>query len=374
MKKKMEHPFVSRITRPTLILDKTRALRNIERMANKARDCGVRFRPHFKTHQSAQIGDWFKDYGVDAITVSSIEMAEYFADHGWRDITVAFPVNWREIDSVNTLAARLRLHLLVDSEETVQFLRQHLTHNVHIWVDIDTGYRRTGVRWNDSERILGIVQAIAASSQLSFDGLLTHTGQAYYARSKAQVMDIHRDTIQKMKRARDDLTSQGFGVTELSIGDTPCCSLVDDLSDADEIRPGNFVMYDLTQWHIGACQEHDIAVALVCPVVAKYPDRNEITIYGGAVHLSRDSVPHEDSTQTFGYVAPLTDKGWGPLNKNVYLSRLSQEVGTIKATDEFLQHVRVGSVLAVLPVHSCMTISAMRRYNTIDGEVIRCVG
>jgi D-serine deaminase-like pyridoxal phosphate-dependent protein len=109
-------------------LDKTRALRNIERMAKKARSSGVRFRPHFKTHQSAQIGEWFKDHGVETITVSSVEMAVYFADHGWQDVTIAFPVNWREIDSINTLAARLRLHLLVDSFD---FLCSRC-YNVHI--------------------------------------------------------------------------------------------------------------------------------------------------------------------------------------------------------------------------------------------------
>jgi D-serine deaminase-like pyridoxal phosphate-dependent protein len=370
----MEQPAVSGVTRPTLLLDKTRALRNIERMAKKARSSGVRFRPHFKTHQSAQVGEWFKDFGVDAITVSSVEMAEYFADHGWQDVTIALPVNWREIDNINALAARLRLHLLVDSEETVQFLRHNLAHDVHAWVDIDTGYRRTGVAWNDFKGILGIVQAIASSAQLSLGGLLTHTGQAYYARSKRQVMDIHQDTIQKMNQARGNLAGQGFGVTELSIGDTPCCSLVNDLSGADEIRPGNFVMYDLTQWHIGACQEQDIAVALACPVVAKYPDRNEIIIYGGAVHFSRDSITRENDTQIFGLVAPLTEIGWGPLCENAYVSRLSQEVGTIKADDRFLQEVHVGSVLAVLPVHSCMTISANRRYLTLGGEVIRCAG
>ena len=41
------------IETPTLLLNEAIARRNIERMANKARQNGVRFRPHFKTHQSA---------------------------------------------------------------------------------------------------------------------------------------------------------------------------------------------------------------------------------------------------------------------------------------------------------------------------------
>ena len=34
------------------------------------------FRPHFKTHQSAEIGSWFRDFGVTRITVSSRESAD----------------------------------------------------------------------------------------------------------------------------------------------------------------------------------------------------------------------------------------------------------------------------------------------------------
>ena len=48
-------------------------------MAAKARSAHVRFRPHFKTHQSLEIGRWFREFGVDAITVSSVGMAAFFA-------------------------------------------------------------------------------------------------------------------------------------------------------------------------------------------------------------------------------------------------------------------------------------------------------
>ena len=89
-------PKWNAITRPTLLLDVVRARRNIARMADKARRNGVRFRPHFKTHQSAAIGAWFRAEGVACITVSSVTMARYFADQGWQDITIVFPVNVRE--------------------------------------------------------------------------------------------------------------------------------------------------------------------------------------------------------------------------------------------------------------------------------------
>ena len=67
------------VTKPTFVVDPVICRRNIARMADKARGAGLKFRPHFKTHQSAAIGAWFREEGVTAITVSSVSMARYFA-------------------------------------------------------------------------------------------------------------------------------------------------------------------------------------------------------------------------------------------------------------------------------------------------------
>jgi D-serine deaminase-like pyridoxal phosphate-dependent protein len=72
------------IKKPTLLLDSDICKRNISGMSAKALEQNVFFRPHFKTHQSAAIGEWFMDAGVTAITVSSVSMARYFAEHGWK--------------------------------------------------------------------------------------------------------------------------------------------------------------------------------------------------------------------------------------------------------------------------------------------------
>src|SRR5690606_14524169 len=98
-------------------LDKEVVLRNIERMAKKAAEHRLRFRPHFKTHQSAEVGEWFRAFGVEAITVSSVRMAEYFAVSGWNDITIAFSVNVLELFNINRLAANIRLNVLVENKE-----------------------------------------------------------------------------------------------------------------------------------------------------------------------------------------------------------------------------------------------------------------
>jgi len=39
-------------------------------------------------------------------------MAKYFADHGWKDITIAFPVNIREIGLIEKIRESCTLNLL----------------------------------------------------------------------------------------------------------------------------------------------------------------------------------------------------------------------------------------------------------------------
>ena len=89
-----------KIIKPTLLIDRKKCQSNISRMVNKSLKYNLNLRPHFKTHQSAIIGELFKDFNINTITVSSVSMAIYFEKHGWKNITIAFPVNILEIDQI----------------------------------------------------------------------------------------------------------------------------------------------------------------------------------------------------------------------------------------------------------------------------------
>ncbi|NIV11183.1 MAG: alanine racemase, partial [Aliifodinibius sp.] len=95
-------------------------------MAERAQKQNLRFKPHMKTHQSIQVGKWLKEYGISAITVSSVKMAQYFANDGWQDITIAFPCNVRQLPELNDLAKDISLTLLINKSKTVSLLAKHL--------------------------------------------------------------------------------------------------------------------------------------------------------------------------------------------------------------------------------------------------------
>jgi D-serine deaminase-like pyridoxal phosphate-dependent protein len=361
-----------KIIKPTLIVNKDRVVNNILRMKQKIENSPgrIRFRPHFKTHQSAQIGQWFRESGITSIAVSSVDMASYFAQNGWEDITIAVLVNPLEIESINQLAKTcfLDLNLLVDSRELVVILNKELKHPVKLWVKIDTGYHRTGITWDQKDDVLGVVKEIKRSPRLHFKGLLTHAGHAYKAASDIEIKEIYEDTVSKMNTVRKYLEENGFSNVEISIGDTPTCSIVREFYGIDEVRCGNFVFYDVMQLFLGTCKEEDIAAAVACPVIARYPQRNEIVIYGGAVHLSKDFITVKNDQKIFG-LAALPEKDnqeWGPIIKDTYVSALTQEHGIIKTDNQFIKQINVGDILMILPVHSCLAANLLKPHGMGD--------
>jgi len=367
---KTEMAILPKIKKPTLLVNENIALRNIQKMADKAKRSNVRFRPHFKTHQSAQIGEWFRKYGITAITVSSVEMAAYFAANGWADITIAFPVNILEIEHINLLASKIRLGLLVEDISVLEFLKKNLSSPIDVWIKVDVGYFRTGILWDKKESFLLLAEQLRRAKNLNFKGLLTHSGHAYRASTQEEMARIYRETVDRMKVVRQSLQASGFSPIDISIGDTPCCSVIDDFSEVDEIRPGNFIFYDVSQLKLGVCSEDQIAVAVACPVVAKHAERTELVIYGGAIHLSKDFLADEIGQKVFGLVCRLHQHVWSKSIDRTFVSAISQEHGRIKTSPPFFNEVKIGDLLAILPVHSCLTVNLFNKYLTLDGKEI----
>lgn len=368
------------ISKPAFILDKQKCLGNIRKMAAKAEKYKLGFRPHFKTHQLAEIGEWFRDEGIDKITVSTVAMAKYFADHGWKDITIAFPLNIRELDLIEQLANEIELNVLIDSVEVVCVLRDRIETHLNYFIEIDAGYNRTGIDVNDKKKIDSILSKLAENNFVCFVGFLIHSGNTYQAISTDEILSIHQNTINQLNGLKKHY-SKYYKELILSIGDTPSCSLADNFDNIDEIRPGNFVFYDWMQYKLGSCSFNKIAVAMVCPVVGKYPERNEIAIHGGAVHFSKESILNyqlsENSSRTinnnlheqlseslpvinFGQVVKFTENNWGAAIENCYLSSISQEHGIIKCTDEFMKQTKIGDLVSIIPIHSCLTMNLMK--------------
>ena len=347
------------IHKPTFIIDKQRAVNNIAGLSKKFKSSNILFRPHFKTHQSIEVGSWFRKQGIHQISVSSVEMAWQFYQAGWKDISIVFPFNRREMDRINSMSAYAQINLLVEDMESIDFISEYASHSLGIFIKIDCGYHRTGIDANNINLIKQISTKTKEYPQLTFKGILSHFGNTYAARGHDEVISIFQASLAKMQAIKLELLSD-FPETILSIGDTPSASIIDDFSGVNEMRPGNFVFYDWMQIEIGSCNENQIATIVLCPVVAKHTDRNELIIHGGAVHFSK-----EKGDKHFG---PITDVSNGfstiPV-AHTYLKSISQEHGIVHCSSAFFNKIAIGDLIGVIPIHSCLTANLMKNETLI---------
>jgi len=357
----MKTDILKIVKKPTLLVDLQKVENNIAAMSGKAEKNKVLLRPHFKTHQSTAIAEYYRNAGISAITVSSVDMACYFADAGWQDILIAFPLNWREMDEINELAAKIKLAVLIDNVESANFLMKNIRHELGVWIKIDTGLHRAGVWWQDLQQIEELIGMLRRSTKLHLQGVLTHAGQTYSANSPEEAKKAAIASKQAVASVKEELNKKGIHDIRVSIGDTPGCCLMDDFNGADEIRPGNFVFFDLEQWKLGACKSEQIAVALACPIVSKNTSRSELLIYGGAIHFSKESMRYSGKA-IYGLLAGKRDELFNEVQPDCMLIAATQEHGVLKVDSSTFSQYQIGDMVQIFPVHSCLTVQAMGEF------------
>ena len=249
----------------------------------------------------------------------------------------------------------------------MKFLEKNLTNKANVLLKLDAGYGRSGINIENLEEINQIIEYSKKMKNISLSGFLIHNGHTYSSRSIDDILFIHSKSMKKINFFHQKIVDNSNYV--ISIGDTPSCSVINNYGKAiHEIRPGNFVFYDLAQWQIGSCKIEDIAIRMVCPVVSIHSDRNEAVIYGGAIHFSKDFIKI-NKNKVFGYVYSSGSDIWSD-NKSIgYLKSVSQEHGIVKFY-KIPESLHEGNLLSIIPVHSCLNANLMKKYLTDDGKII----
>lgn len=353
---------------PTLLLDKSIAEKNISKMMTLCKEWNMDFRPHFKTHQSSEIAEWHRVQGVKKCTVSSLSMAQYFANNAWTDITIAIPVNILEIDEIIELSEKVKLNLLVDHIETCEVLNRKMANSVSVFIEIDTGYGRSGVHYLQKGRIDELLLIIHHSSKLHFAGFLSHTGNSYSVDNMEEGLRLFEQSRLRMTQLKKSY-SPYYPDIIISMGDTPSSAYAKDFTGIDEWRPGNYIFYDMMQYAQGVCSQAEIAMVLTCPLIGIYPERKEFVVYGGGVHLSKESMIY-NGMKIFGWVKSKKEDGQDNKLSGFPLLSLSQEHGIVSASEEYLAQLKIGDLIEIIPVHSCMTADLHPAYYTKNGHLI----
>jgi D-serine deaminase-like pyridoxal phosphate-dependent protein len=358
---------LDRLETPALLLDEAQMDRNIERMRSRLRRLGVAFRPHVKTNKSMDVARRLMETPEGPITVSTLLEAEYFAEHGVKDILYAVCIAPNKLDHVAALQARsVRLSLILDSMETARLLaartRSH-GQRFEVLIEIDSDGHRSGLK-PDAGALLEIGQYLEAAG-IPVKGVLTHAGSSYDCATPEAIRAMAEQERAAAVHAAQRLRAAGIECPVVSVGSTPTALFAEDLTGVTEVRAGVFVFFDLVMAGLNVCRLDEIALSVLATVIGHRPDKGWTLLDAGWMAMSRDrGTAGQAVDQGYGLVCDLDGK---PLH-DLILVGANQEHGIMAHRSgkvEDAVHLPVGAQVRILPNHACSTAAQYPRYEVL---------
>lgn len=354
---------------PALVLDRVAVGRNSTAMASRARQHGVKLRPHVKTAKCVEVAKLATDGQFGGITVSTLAEAEFFASHGFRDIIYAAGLSPGKFDDVIRLRREgVDLKILTDDLEIARALSQHARAaavKLEAFIEIDSGQHRAGLE-PEAADLVPLARLLNAPPFLTLAGVLTHAGQSYHVKGAPAIQAIAEDERRALIRAAERLKEAGLPCPILSAGATPTATLGTRFDGLSELRPGNYVFYDLTMYSLGVCRIEDVAVSVLASVTGHNKRAGHILIDAGFMALTKDEGAHAFLPDVgYGYVMDERARTRLP---GLSVTEVNQEHGLIAVrTVQDFERLPIGARVRVLPNHSCATAAMYSHYNVVDG-------
>jgi D-serine deaminase-like pyridoxal phosphate-dependent protein len=358
---------------PALVLDRAVLDRNLERMRLHLAGLGVTLRPHVKTSKSMDVVSLALAGLPGSITVSTLKEAEYFREHGVRDILYAVGLAPGKIPHVLRLCAvgGIDLSVIVDNLAAAASLAEAAArHDLRLsaLIELDVDGHRAGVK-PDSELLLELGRRLAGSRDVQLRGVMTHAGDSYNCRSAEALRAMAERERAGAVHAAERLRSAGIDSPVVSVGSTPTALFATDLSGVSEVRAGVYMFNDLVMAGLGVCKLEDIALSVLVSVIGHQPERGWVITDGGWMALSRDrGTASQPVDQGYGVVRSVTGAA---LADDLVVAMTNQEHGVIArrgggALDPAAYPV--GTLLRVLPNHACATGAQHSAYHVVHGE------
>jgi len=329
-------------------------------MQSAATAGGVRLRPHTKTHKSPLIARWQIDCGAVGICCAKLGEAEVFADAGFPDIRLPYPIHPSNADRVIALLDRTRLSFIVDHPAVAKQWSEAMRRagrEVDVLIKVDVGFHRCGID-PDSRDALSIIHGLAALPGLRLRGLLSHAGQTYHAQSDDELQTMARAEARTMSDLSERCRKMGVAIDEVSAGATPPARYALQQSAFTEYRPGNYVYFDRTQVALGAAAMNDCALSVLATVVSK-PSRDRLILDSGSKTLTNDGARGFTPAPGFGAIVGFD---------NLLIERLSEEHATVKVAGT--TPLEPGDRVRIVPNHSCVVSNLVDQAWIVDGGTV----
>lgn len=359
---------VGALATPALLLDRDRLDRNLARLSSRMAPGGVVLRPHMKTAKSIDVARRAYPSEPGPITVSTLEEAEYFAHHGFEDMTYAVGLALHTAERAMRLRkAGIDLKVLLDSPEQATMLGaagRAVGVTPSAFIEIDCDGHRGGLSPTDP-KLIGVAAAMAEAG-VKLAGILTHAGESYSLRTPEALVATAENERAVAVAAAETLRAAGHECPVVSVGSTPTAHFAEDLTGVTEMRAGVYMFFDLVMHGAGVCTTDDIAISVLATVIGTKPEKGWILVDAGWMALSRDrGTAAQRVDQGYGLVCDLS----GKIYPDLIVAQASQEHGILavrSGSAHALPDISIGAKVRILPNHACATASQHELYNVVS--------
>lgn len=237
---------IADVDTPALLVDLDAFERNLRRMAELARQQGVRLRPHAKTHKSPLIAHKQIALGAVGVCCQKVSEAEVMVRSGITDVLITNEVaGARKLDRLARLAHEAKLAVCTDSLENVRDLEAAAARagtRLDVLVEIDCGGRRCGVA--PGRPAADIAAAIAASPHLSFAGLQAYHGSAQHFRTDRERHMAIASAGEQVHETVAELQRRGLTCRTIGGAGTGTFELEASSGLWNELQPGSYIFMD----------------------------------------------------------------------------------------------------------------------------------
>jgi D-serine deaminase-like pyridoxal phosphate-dependent protein len=340
---------------PAAIVDLDILERNIQLMAQIAKQAGKRLRPHIKTHKIPAIAKMQLAAGAVGITCAKVSEAEAMAQCA-KDILIAFPtVGDAQVERIIKLTQQCSVTVAFDSVYGAEKLHQAAKNQgvvIPLYMIINTGDNRDGVA---SEReAYELAERIRPLEHVNLKGIMTHEGHVNLAKDTEQIVSVAQSAGRMMVEIAGMLRQHGFNIEEVSTGTTPACRSGVAVEGVTEWRPGTYVFNDVREMLLATPKE-ECALSILATVVS-HPAADRFILDTGSKSLTSDVSP----TQGHGHIKQAP---------SAIIERLSEEHGMVRVRHS--EDLRIGQRVEIIPNHVCPAVNLMDRLFVVrNGKVI----
>ncbi len=345
---------IDQIDTPALVVFPDWILQNIRKFVSMVPDLS-RLRPHVKTHKMAEVTRMLMAEGIRKFKCATIAEAEMLAMEGAPDVLLAYqPVGpkVRRLLQLHKTFPDTAFSCLIDNHDSALALAQLFAsegHAVSVWIDLNVGMNRTGIK--PGKEAVDLYLACQTTAGLHPVGLHAYDGHIRDTNFtlRKEKSDAAFAPVLAIAAQIEEMTGKRPG---LIAGGSPTFP-VHALQPEVECSPGTFVLWDWG-YHQTLPDQPFLFAGLVVTRVISLIDQETFTLDLGHKSIAAEN-PHPR-------VIFLNYENLTPVSQSE--EHLVVKIGTPGRLP------RVGEVLYGVPFHICPTCALYEKALVVENNQV----